>query len=164
MVARDGVGLAEAYAKYRSILIPRVARLVGDLNLAEDAVQEAFLRAWERRHTFRYADELYRWLYVVSRNYAWKAKKRSKHIVSMDNSAPTLALRTDGDNDVPDADRLVVWYALQSLSPEQRDVLLLRYDEGLTERQMSERLNCSVSAVKARLHRARAAFRRAFSE
>ena len=59
----------------------------------------------------------------------------------------------DGDG-VFDLDSFAVWEALQRLSPGQRKILLLRYGHGLSEKEISKRLKCSVADVKARLQRA----------
>lgn len=158
-MSRDSEVFARIYASYRNSLILRISRLVGDPNLAEEAVQEAFLRAWER--SLSTGGNLYGWLYVVARNYAWKDKMRYRKLLSLDGSLQNALSNAHVDDSVLDHDIVAVWEALEGLPPKQREILLLRYEYGLSEEEIGRRLRCTTAAAKARLHRARNALRRA---
>jgi len=135
---------------------------------AEDVTQDVFLQVYDSLPAFRGGSAFSTWLYRVAVNAAIthvRKEKRHPHI-------PLDALRefrADIDAEPEQqATRMETQQAVQEmlaqLPEQQRAVLVLRYFQELSLEEMAEVLNCSVAAVKVRLHRARNSFRRLFQK
>jgi RNA polymerase sigma-70 factor, ECF subfamily len=134
---------------------------------AEDVVQETLLAAAQGLRDFRGDASLHTWLYTVARSYCIKKHRSSKFAPSVLESLETsptatrIAGAAPGPDDVAERRELgqVLEAALDQLSPEYREVLMLRDVEGFTAPEVAEITSVSVDAVKSRLHRARADLR-----
>jgi len=158
-------GLVGMYEKRVYNLALRLTRTTSD---AEDATQEAFLRAFRGLKSFRHGSSFFTWLYRIAANCAI-TRVRSRARRARVESA-LVSPEEDGNPDPPDpkaetppeavarAERVrLVRAAIGSLSPESRTVVVLRDMEGLAYEEIAGVLNESLSAVKSRLHRAREA-------
>jgi RNA polymerase sigma-70 factor (ECF subfamily) len=136
-----------------------------DHALAEDIVQTAFLRAYERISQFDANRPFRPWFLRSVVNDAIKATIGRERQVSLDRitSSETdsgTELATDKEYDSAHLfeqveTREAVWAALGKLSPAQRSVIVQRYYLGMSEAEMSNNLNSSPGTVKSRLHVAR---------
>jgi RNA polymerase sigma-70 factor, ECF subfamily len=156
---RDGDAMVSLYDKYGGLVYSVIFRAVADRATAEDLTQETFLRIWNRIHTFE--DEkgkLQGWLVTVARNRAFDYL-RSTRIQSAQFSAPLEDLERagcfankDGAYDNP-VDRIAkenaVSQALQGLNKDQREVIELTHFEGMTQTEISERLQKPLGTVKS---------------
>jgi len=141
----------ELYAGNADRLVTLIYLVTGDVEEARDCVQEGFARAWLRWNTLRHgAEDPVAWVYTVSYRIA----------VSRFRRAVTHRLAA-GDPDAalpePSPDTVAVRDALARLPQGQRAVLVQHYFGGLTVEAVAGTLGLSVSAVKARLARGRAA-------
>ena len=157
--SRDGQAMVSLYDKYGSLVYSVIFRAVADRATAEDLTQETFLRIWNRIHTFD--DEkgkLQGWLVTVARNRAFDYL-RSIRNQSIQSSAPLEELERagcfaskEGANGNP-VDRIAtekaVSQALESLNKEQREVIELTHFEGMTQTEISERLQKPLGTVKS---------------
>jgi RNA polymerase sigma-70 factor (ECF subfamily) len=127
---------------------------------AEDIAQEALLRAWRRRSTLRDAASRKSWLAAILRNEAFRYYSRPR-------PDPTDLLETlEGSEDglfVSTVDHADLHSALEVLSERERTVIMLRYEEDLTQPAIAARLGIPVGTVKVQLHRARVKLRRAYA-
>jgi RNA polymerase sigma-70 factor (sigma-E family) len=139
----------EAYVKARTQALSRVAYLLtGDHHLAEDLVQQTFLRVagrWSKVVAAGDPDPYVRRVLYHQHVSWWRRYGRI--------SQTELG---DADNEVPDyADRIsitvAVQRALRRLGPRQRAALILRYFEDLTEAETAEVLGCRVGTVKSQV-------------
>ena len=132
---------------------------------ARDVSQETLFAAARTLPAFRGESSLSTWLYAIARSFCIKARRRSlfaPEIVSLESAVPAARAAADG---APGPDRALAERegraalagAIAALSPEYREVLLLRDVEGLPAAAVAEATGLSVAAVKSRLHRARAA-------
>jgi RNA polymerase sigma-70 factor (ECF subfamily) len=142
---------------YRATIRPLYAyvsrRVGGDVSLAEDLVQDTWMRAlasWPRRGA---PDEPLAWLIRVARN-TLVSHFRSVRPPSVDPAS--IALEADRvEPDTPDAARLVGW-GMARLRRRQADLLEAFYFEGKSVRQIAAERSLSERAVEGRLRRARA--------
>jgi RNA polymerase sigma-70 factor, ECF subfamily len=125
---------------------------------AEEAVQEALVRAWLRRDACRSPEEPLPWLLEITRNEARRVLGRQVRLGSLELLHP--APRED-DALAGTAVRLTVEQALGTLAERDQCVLHLRYAEDLTQVEVARRLGLPEGTVKVRLHRARRRLRRA---
>jgi RNA polymerase sigma-70 factor (ECF subfamily) len=127
---------------------------------AEDAVQEALLRAWRKDDAWIAADGPLPWLLTITRNEALRVLARARTSVPEPvGDAPELPL------DDPELERVAlrldVRAALERLPEDDRSLLELRYRDDLTQQAVASRLGIPEGTVKIRLHRLRARLRAA---
>lgn len=140
----------------------RVAQLITrDRALAEDVVQNAFVRVYERIEQFDTTRPFAPWFFRIVSNDAIKAARRSSRNVAFSgrhsgelNQLPDAAPRPDEILDTLEQFASVT-AALEQLSPEQRAVIVLRYYVGLNDREVALRLDSPSGTVRWRLHAAR---------
>ncbi len=145
---------AEVYAYLR--------RMVGDGALAEDLVQETFLRAFAARAGLPRVQNPRAWLYRVATNLALNALKRRRRFAWLPWHAGAERQATERDPAEALGAYSAVEAALATLSPQLRAPLLLYACEGMSVAEVAEALGLSEGAVKMRLQRARRLFRQAY--
>jgi RNA polymerase sigma-70 factor (ECF subfamily) len=150
---RDPQALAELYDRYGRLVYSLIVRVVRDGAIAEDLVQETFLRVWNRVHGFD-GDKgsIGPWLLAVARNraidYLRSASGRERNAVEFEETDHP-ALYTDMEKDILASDRArAVKAALDKLPPNHRQVIELAYFEGLTQTEMAERMSQPLGTVK----------------
>jgi RNA polymerase sigma-70 factor (ECF subfamily) len=152
--SRDPHALGELYDQYGRSAYYVIHRVVGDQSVAEDLVQETFLRVWNGMSAFdTERGTLSRWVMTVARNQAidylrsWQGRV-ARGAVPVDTWARVTG--AGGENQaVERIDRKrTVRKALQKLSERQRDMLKLAYVEGLTQTEMALRLALPLGTVK----------------
>ena len=162
---RGDVGGLEPLVRQYQVQAVRAAYLITrDRALAEDIVQAAFLRVYERIGQFDAGRPFGPWFLRSVANDAVKSVTRGKHQISLETSslADLVADPNPGPADMAEAAevRQAVWTALDKLPPAQRAATVLRYYAGLSEAEMAGELACPPGTVKWRLHAARKRLRR----
>lgn len=135
-------------------------RMLGSVEEAEDAAQEAFLRAYSRLGQYDPEMKFSTWLFSIANHYCIdRLRKRRTTQISIDDN-PVLQ-NLEGDHPRPERHalqqeaRLEVQTMLDRLAPEYRTPLVLRYWEELSYEEIAESMNVTVATVKSRLFRAR---------
>jgi RNA polymerase sigma-70 factor (ECF subfamily) len=153
MQRRDPHALAELYDRYGRLVYSLILRVVRDTGIAEDLVQETFLRVWNRVAGFdAQKGSIGPWLLAVARNraidYLRSAGGRERNAVEFEeNDHP--ALYGDMEKDILNSDKARrVKSAIEKLSPNQRQVIELAYFEGLSQTEMAERMGQPLGTVK----------------
>jgi RNA polymerase sigma factor (sigma-70 family) len=128
----------------------------GDAALAEDLLQEAFIRAWQKLDSFRGESRFATWLHRLSVNVALSDRRirlrRVAHEVRIDETAERTAI---GDRDVFADKRMDLEMAIARLPERARTVLILFDIEGYRHLEIAEMTGMAVGSSKAQLHRAR---------
>ncbi len=151
--SRDPQALAEIYDRYGRIAYSLILRVVRDGGIAEDLVQETFLRVWNRAQGFdAERGALGPWLLSIARNraidYLRSASGRERNAVEWEEiDHPSLYIHMERDILASDNAR-VLRAALLKLAPRQREVIELAYFEGLTQTEMAERMGQPLGTVK----------------
>lgn len=163
---RDGETerLAELFERHHRRLYNFFLRLVRSRAVAEDLVQEVFVRILKYRQTFRPGSEFGPWLFALARNAAADHWRRAPREVASDPEAPEPAADLPhplaGLERREEHARLAA--ALARLEPERRELLLLARSGELRYDRIGELLGVSAGAVKVRVHRAMKELRAAF--
>ena len=168
-------------APHRSALLAHCYRMTGSLPDAEDALQDALLRAWRGWDRFEGRSSLRTWLFRIATNTSRRViEQRRRRILPIDFGPPSdphsprdhpfeegtwITPFPTGPRDgspagsleTKESVELAFIAALQTLPGRQRAVLLLRDVLGFTAAETSEALDSSVPSVNSALHRARAA-------
>jgi RNA polymerase sigma-70 factor (ECF subfamily) len=126
--------------------------LLGDSAEAEDATQEALLRAWRAASTLRDLNEASSWLDRILVNVCRDRLRRRRTIRFIPLADHGGGPDTDPFQTVLDRDEVL--RAMAHLDPDQRIVVVLHYWAGLTLDGVAERVGWPVGTVKSRLHRA----------
>lgn len=155
----------ELVRRYQDRLYNTVYRLLGHAEDARDAVQEAFINAYQSLNSFKGDSQFYTWLYRIAINTAisLKRKSRSMPVSGSDRGLgepidPSPASSPGHALEMAEDERRVQ-KALNRLSPEHRAVLILKDLEGQKYEEMAEILNVPIGTVRSRLHRARSEMR-----
>jgi RNA polymerase sigma-70 factor, ECF subfamily len=138
----------------RGVCLGEAQRVLGRSEAAEDAAQEAVLRAWRQHHCCRTPERPAPWLTTIARREALRA-------VTGGTEGP-LEDGVLGHAPSPEADvvlRLDVHRVLGALAAGDRGLLAARYWDDLTQEQVAMRLDLPEGTVKVRLHRIRARLR-----
>lgn len=132
-----------------------VYRLCGNAHLAEEAAQEAFLRAWQRLKSYRTDRPFRSWLYRIAVNLALDALRREREVLNVETLS--LASEEDGPEAALAQNQQIerVRQAVLALPPAARAVLVLREYEGLTYEEIAETLDIPAGTVMSRLNYAR---------
>ena len=129
-------------------------RTIGRSPVAEDAAQEAALRAWRRRRQCRTPADARPWVAAIARREALRAVARSPAEEPLD--APGVPEAAAGRSEAPGAE--AAWdvrSAVSRLDPESRRLVLLRYWMDLTQEEAARLLGIPEGTAKVRLHRVR---------
>lgn len=159
MRARNGDSYAihELYEAYADQLRRYCYNRVGDIDVAQDCVQEVFVRVWKSINTFEYRGEpsFLGWLYTIANNVVITYIRQQKRNPSAFGD-PDLNLADPRNTDSPLAicDRIVLAQAIGELTAEQQQVITLKFFVGLSNLEIAEGLNRTEGAVKALQHRA----------
>lgn len=149
------------FAAFFAATWPRLFRttygVTGDRHLTEDALQSAFARAWRSWARVSAADDRLAYVRRMAINEALnrlrRASTRREGVVA---SVPDAG-QPDGSAVV--LDREATWQAVLALPPRQRAVVVLRYYEDLTEREIADVLGCRPGTVKSQASAALATLR-----
>ncbi|MCW3011137.1 MAG: sigma-70 family polymerase sigma factor [Solirubrobacterales bacterium] len=131
-------------------------RVLGSGSSADDAAQEAALRAWRRHHQCRSVPGRRAWVAMIARNEALRIVAGTRPEESISDQAE---LPSSGGVGMDTAERLDVWRALDGLGPEERELVGLRYWMDLTQAEAARRLGVPEGTAKVRLHRVRSTLR-----
>jgi RNA polymerase sigma factor (sigma-70 family) len=142
----DGSLFAELVTLHSPRLLRQLQRYADPNVDARDLLQEVWLRAFQKRHTFDGRGSLIGWLFMVSRTVGIAAVRRRTREPST-RELTDVAAREPAQSDG-------LREAVLALPERQREVLLLRLMEGLSTAETARRLGCAEGTVKASLHQA----------
>ena len=138
---------AELYAAAWPRLIRTTYAVAGDVALAEDALQTAFAQAYKAWARVSRADDPFAYVRRMAVNAAIaqhrKGHAKRERLVDLVPERPVVQPGLDA------MERDEVWQAVQELAPRQRAVVVLRYYEGLSEREIADALGCRPGTVKS---------------
>jgi RNA polymerase sigma-70 factor (ECF subfamily) len=160
-------GLSVIVQAYQVPALRTAYLILGEVAAAEDVVQTVFVRIFERIEQYDPARPFAPWLLRCVANEALTIARRQQRLVSLDaplhdqeddvsflDMLPDEALTPDRHLEQQEL-RETVWQALQTLNPDQRTTLVLRYYVGLSEEELATQTNAPLGTVKWRLHSAR---------
>lgn len=149
----DERALAELYDEFGAAVFTVALSILRDIQLAEDATQQTFAKAWAAASSYDPERPFSSWIYSIARRTAidiWRAESRRRRSRTVDESE--IAEMPPGLEST--WERFEVRRALEALTPEEREVVRLTHYEGYTHSQVAELLEISIGTVKSRSHRA----------
>ena len=156
------------YDRYSSRVYGLTLRILGNTMLAEEATQDTFLKLWSRaRQYLAEQGPFLPWLLTIARRVALDRLR-------LETRRPTLSNSKDPDNawqTIPDLETLSdesrwrsMYFAVQSLHPDQRNVIELAYYQGLSQSEIADVLGWPLGTVKTRLRAAMEKLREVWNE
>ena len=135
--------------RYQRQAIGHATALLGTREDALDAAQEAFIDAFRALKQFDSSRPFYPWFYVLLRNRCFKMAARKREMTSIDETVIVAATGARSE------DILALQNALRSLDMEDREIVTLKYFDGLSYNELAERLQIPKGTVMSRLFYAR---------
>ena len=162
-VAAGDIGepVAELYRRHAGRIYRFGLQLLGDTGLAEELVQECFVRLWRTAGRFDISRGTVA-AYVMARSIAADLRKRpsSRPLAPVEDAQ----LPPQPDNSDQIVDTLTVRDALDALSAAHREVLILVHEAGLTQSQIAAQLDLPLGTVKTRMFHGLRALKAALAE
>lgn len=154
--------------RYRGKVYAMIVNIIHNQAEAWDLAQDAFIKAWKALPKFEARSNFYTWLYRITHNvtYDWLRKKKIQSGTEFDetiksdqviNAAPTAPKESSQpDDDLEKSElRLRIEDAIEQLSPDHRDVILLKEIQGCRYQEIADILDVSIGTVMSRLFYAR---------
>lgn len=153
---------AQAFEEYAAAAWPRLYRtsylLAGNHADAEDLAQQTLVQAFRSWDKVRRSDHPAAYVRRMQTNlFLSQRRPRSRRLEVLTDAPPESRTATESGFE----DRMELWPHVASLPPRQRAVVVLRYYEQLSEREIAETLGCTTGTVKSTAHRALNALRAA---
>jgi RNA polymerase sigma-70 factor (ECF subfamily) len=178
LVRGSEAALSTLYDRYGDAIFASAYRLTADRGIAEEVVQETFLTLWNRAELFDpTAGSLAAWLHAIGRNRAvdrLRAAGRRPRLVALSTTSPDEgqtqgleravasgtvvagAAQPPGPEEATDAAGLreAIRVAMNAMPDQERTVILLAYQEELSQTEIADRLDWPLGTVKTRTRRA----------
>ncbi len=167
--AREAAAFRVLFDRHGQAVWRFLRDVLGDEGLADEGVQETFIRAFHRIDSLADGARLLPWLLGIARNVGFeyhRARRRDRDHTEPHDDA-TLEDVSDEDASTPEVVLLgreteaVMSRALEALSPERRAALLMRVDHGLGYDEIARAMGWNLPKVKNEIHRARLQLRSA---
>lgn len=141
--------------RYRDRYVRYAAHLLGSVEAAEDALQDALVQAFDRLEQCRDPAKFAGWFFLILRNRCFAERRRvARHGPPLDDIGAVLQAEGGTEAAAERAElRRAVQQALLALTPEQREVFVLRHIEELSYEEIAARTGQTVGALKMRMHR-----------
>lgn len=162
--ARQGnkVAFGKLIEAYQGPVYNLAYRMLNNSGEAEEAAQEAFIRAYTRLDSYNPAHKFSTWLLSITSNYCIdQLRKRRAIFLSIDEPLPPHPALSADQEKRPEAQLIMneqqamVQALLGELAPDYRQTVVLRYWYDLSYEEIAEIMDTTVSAIKSRLFRAR---------
>lgn len=145
----DGESFTELCRRYYGAMVAIGHAILRDRHLAEDAAQQTFAKAAVKLPTLRQADQFGSWLAAICRNAA-RDMARTRRVLRVEDEPPVIETRADSEECSH-----IIREALDRLPAEAKEVIYLRFYDGLSYDRISAVLGLSEQAINGRLRRAK---------
>ncbi|AEM71542.1 RNA polymerase, sigma-24 subunit, ECF subfamily [Allomuricauda ruestringensis DSM 13258] len=154
----DEKAFVQLVDKYKDLSLSLAHSIMKDRDKAEDVLQDAFIKVYEKAGSFKHQSAFSSWLYRIVVNTAYNALKKERKYREMDD----FTLEGKGIENPPDSDKIrdgdrkkYIVMALERLRPDEALVLRLHYLCGYTIPEIHEITGFGNSKIKVDLHRGR---------
>lgn len=155
--SQDQNAFSYLYDNYAAALNGTIYRMVEDIQLSEDILQEAFIKIWNNFKTYDSSKgRLFTWMVNITRNLTIdtlrsKGYKKQQKISQDENSVTTYQ---DKNFSADRFDSIGLRQKLAGLKPEQKDIIDLAYFNGYTQEEISKQMGIPLGTVKTRMRTA----------
>ncbi len=157
-VIRAQLGDDDAFMKlvdrYSGRLLYYIRRLLEDADRSDDVLQDVWLTVYKKIHTVRDVSAFSVWLYRTARNRAFRLLRDESRYVFVEQYNESDFIDDDRESLLfDDIDKL--HRVLTTLSPEQKEAIVLRFFEEMSYQEISAIMGCSIGTVRSRIHYAK---------
>jgi len=156
--ARDEDAFEEIVVRYTPRLRYYLRKMLGGVQAVEDVLQEVWLDAFRGITRLIEPGAFPAWIYRLARDRAFRELRRRRLYLPLEDFHSIDEAGDAGEFSAEDANR--IHGALDTLMPEHREVLVLRFIEGMTYEEIAGIVGCHLGTVRSRLHYAKRALRR----
>lgn len=156
--SNDKDALKILYRKYEKLLYTYAYKMTSDFNLAEEVVQDVFLKVWQKKDAYkRDRGTFATWLITLTRNSAIDQLRKKK--VEMHEYDERDSMTASDKNQfspielkvLADEDASVIGKAIENLNEEQQKIIELFYFKAFSQSQIASEMNIPLGTVKSRL-------------
>lgn len=142
---------------FQSRLYWHIRRLIVDHDLAQDVLQDSFIKAYQNFHQFKQDSKIYTWLYRIATNEALQQLNKMKRMQQSDDGSEYHLQKLVAENASVGADeiQILLQKAIHSLPEKQKLVFTMRYYDDLPYEELSQILDMSVGTLKTNYHYAK---------
>nr|WP_321452943.1 RNA polymerase sigma factor [uncultured Carboxylicivirga sp.] len=146
------------FQRYHSKVLDKCYSFVKNKQLAEEITEDIFSKVFEKLSSFRQQSSFSSWLYSITYNHCidYLREKKKLHYPSWDKEHEIPEIIDDTDEIVEDINYDNLLVILKLIHPEEEALLLMKYKDDLSMKQIATALRISEDAAKMRLKRARA--------
>ena len=155
--------IESAVRRHEGPLTLYAVRLLGDVDRARDVVQDTFLRLWQADRA-AIEDHLTRWLYTVCRNRALDVRRKERRMSTLGDHQVALPDARTAACETPADGRAKVLAVLDELPERQQEVVRLKFQGGLSYKEIAEVMGTNANNVGVMLHTAIKGVRRRLAE
>lgn len=141
--------------KYERIVNSILYSMVFDIETTKDLTQETFIKAYENLNSYNEEHEFKPWIAKIARNHAIDYLRKKKQTISIEELETELPDEKESSGDSAHEDKRRVERAMARMKEEERTILLLKYKEGFSNREIAESLEMPENRVNVRIFRAR---------
>jgi len=147
VAAHDEAAFRRLYERYADRVFRYALTLLRNRHLAEEVVQETMVAVWQGAGSFKGGSRVSTWIFGIARNQAHALLRREERGA---REAEEPLVLPDPAEGVHRRDRVLA--ALEGLPPEQQEVVVLAFYEGLSYREIGRMLGVPEGTVKSRMH------------
>ncbi|MCU4164378.1 RNA polymerase sigma factor [Carboxylicivirga caseinilyticus] len=146
------------YKRYYSKVLDKCYSFVKNKQLAEEITEDIFSKVYEKLASFKNRSSFSSWLYSITYNHCidYLREKKKLHYPSWDKENEIPEIIDDTDEIIEDINYENLLVVLKLIHPEEEALLLMKYKDDLSMKQIATALRISEDAAKMRLKRARA--------
>ena len=153
-LAGDQRAFGELVSTHQQVLFNVALRMLNDREDARDVTQTAFLKAWQKLHTYDRRNKFFSWIYRILLNEALNTLRQRRRLEPLDER---MASPERSPEERAEANEIggIVQKGLMELGAEHRQVIILRHFLHLSHREMANLINLPEKTVKSRLYTGR---------
>ena len=154
---RDDAAFEEIVRLYEAPLRYYLRRITGEGSSVDDILQNVWLDVFRKLPKLRSPRAFPVWLYRIARDKAFHALRRSKRISQLFDNDPgiPLTVQADEQEDFSPDEAARIHACLEKLSLKHREVLLLRFLEGMAYQDIARVVDCNIGTVRSRIYYAK---------
>ncbi|MHA4811450.1 RNA polymerase sigma factor [Flavitalea flava] len=153
VAAGDEKAFTQLFYAYHHKLGAYVLAWTKSISLAEEIVQDVFMKVWNKRETLRTVERFDSYLYIIARNYTFNSMRQAAR-VRLRQQAWLQYLESEkglADGPVPEDYGLLIEEAVRQLSPQQQKVYRLKRQQGLKYEEIGRQLQISPETARKHL-------------
>jgi RNA polymerase sigma-70 factor (ECF subfamily) len=147
----------ELYRRYYPKVVNRCHSFIKNRDLSEDFANDIFSKAYEKLADFKGSSKFATWLYAITYNFTidYLRSRKNLHYPSWNSEHQIPDIPDESDTDIDQINYDDLMQVLEMIHPEEKALLLMKYQDNLAAKQIAQTLRISEDAVKMRLKRAR---------